>query len=111
METNIWLKAFSTATVMSHNLALCGVKRMHGIFTGSYYDLVRNIFLSSSQNEVALIKQEFEGQGHNSSCKNQILDYALVRQDFYNVPFSVRAQILPLNHWNTSLFYSASLKT
>lgn len=44
METNIWLKAFATVTMMSHSLALCGVKRMHGIFTVSCYDLVRHIF-------------------------------------------------------------------
>lgn len=74
METNIWLKAFSTVTMMSHNLALCVVKRLYVISTVSYHHLVRHIFKVHHWIRPFLSKKEFEGRGLNSSWKSKILD-------------------------------------
>lgn len=50
METNIWLKAFSTVTMMSRSPEQCAVKRLYGIFT-ILSSFLKTFFHSSSLNK------------------------------------------------------------
>lgn len=114
METNIWLKECSTVTMMSPSLVLRAVKMLYCIFTVSYHHLVRHILRSSLKHLFLSnrnLKAKVFAAVEQTKCFIILCISLTGLQQLHNVPFSVRAQILPLKYWSTSFFYSASLET
>lgn len=108
METNIWLEECCTESVMSSSLHLCDVlERLYDVLTVSYHHCARHV---SNRLPLALIKQELKVRIFN---RNWTSPLKCPHTRHFNrapqCPVSVRAEILPLKHWNTSCFYAASL--